>query len=62
MPVKAKNSFASILSDAEPKKHSVRYNAAQEETDAVCTSIYVNRSVIESLGNPDSIKVTIEPA
>ena len=47
-----------ILEDKSPKKHSVRYNAKDKDSDL--SSLYLGNGAVIALGNPDKIKVTIE--
>lgn len=48
------------LSNPQPKKHVVRYDA--DDADAALTSVYINKAALKSLGDPDEITVTIEAA
>ena len=48
------------LGDPSPKKHVTRYDA--DEPDAALSSVYVNKAALAKIGNPDSIRVTIEAA
>jgi hypothetical protein len=48
------------LANPQPKKHSVRYDAPN--ADDWLSALYLRNEAAEILGNPDKIKVTIEPA
>jgi len=61
MATKAK-SFSSVLTLPQPKKHSVRFDAMDDTKDPICSSIYISNATYEGLGNPGSIKVTVEAA
>lgn len=54
----AKKKFTVELGDKSPKKHSVRFNA--EGDDPATSSIYVSKTAIDELGDPERIKITIE--
>lgn len=50
------------LNNPQPKKRVVRYNAATEEDESVLQSAYVGREGLATLGDPSSIRITIEAA
>ena len=45
-----------IFDSKEPKKHSVRYNSST----GIISSIYIPNEAVNSLGNPDQLKITVE--
>lgn len=49
----------SILNLGEVKKHSVRYNASENDKDPVVTSIYIMKTALERPW-PTQVKLTIE--
>lgn len=49
-----------ILSDLDEKKHVAKYT--NESKDAALSSVYISNAAFKALGNPKSIKVTIEAA
>jgi hypothetical protein len=53
-------SVSATLDTATPKKSVVRFDGSDNED--VLTTLYVSKTAIEKLGNPDGIKVTIEAA
>ena len=57
---KAKPSVTVVLDTPQAKKQVVRYDNKQD--GAALASVYVNKSALEKLGNPASIKITIEAA
>lgn len=48
-----------VLEERNDKKHSVRYETGD---DAPITNIYLRNDGVEALGDPDKLKITIEPA
>jgi hypothetical protein len=56
----ARKSFVVTMDHYSDHKSVTRYNADKE--DAALANVYVNNDTIEKLGNPSSIKVTIEAA
>jgi len=48
------------LSNPQPKKHVVRFDADDE--NAGISNVYITKVAMEKLGNPDSISITIEAA
>lgn len=53
------NKVEIILTDSKPMKGVVKFTT--EERPVAITNIYLGRDYLQSLGNPDSVKVTIEP-
>jgi len=51
--------ITTTLSNPDEKKKVVKYTG---NDDAVLTSAYVGKKGLEKLGNPESIKITIEAA
>lgn len=49
-----------IMDDPAEKKSVVRFNNTDD--DAAIASIYISKNAIKALGNPDSVKITIEAA
>lgn len=47
------------LPDSKPMKGSVKFTT--EERPVAVTNIYLSREGLQKLGNPDGVKVTIEP-
>ena len=41
-------------------KHSVVYKPVDDESKFILTSFYVSHPVVEALGRPDQIEITIE--
>jgi hypothetical protein len=63
----AKKKYVTTLEAPKAKTRVVRYDAAGQlldpkVDDEVLNNAYVQKSVIEGLGNPAKIKVTIEAA
>jgi hypothetical protein len=58
MPTKKKVTV--VLNDPQPKKSVVRFDCADD--DAALSNVYIAKAAMEMLGNPDSVKVTIEAA
>ena len=55
----AKKKVTEILNHTKDHKHTVRYDS--EDSD-VLGNAYVSKEALDKLGNPKSIKVTIEAA
>jgi len=51
---------SAVLSGRVDKKHSVRFDAIEGDM-ALINNIYLNNAVVMMLGNPQAIKVTVEP-
>lgn len=49
-----------VLGKPQAKKHSVRFDAADD--DAALSNVYVSNAAMQELGNPSSIRITIEAA
>lgn len=60
MAKKASKSVTVELENPQPKKHVVRFDAADE--NAAISNVYITKVAMEKLGNPDSISITIEAA
>lgn len=56
---KVSNKIEVILPDSKPMKGSVKFTT--EERPVAITNIYLNRDGLQKLGNPNALKVTIEP-
>lgn len=52
--------YVTILEDPKPKNKVTRYDCA--DVKAALGNAYVRNSVIEALGNPAKIKITVEAA
>lgn len=57
----AKKLVTVVMIDPQEKKHVTRYDAADEDDPAMSTA-YISKSALDELGNPESIKITIEAA
>jgi len=60
MPAPKKTTVTVELGNPQAKKHVVRYDATED--DAAMTSAYVSKSAVTQLGNPETIKITVEAA
>ena len=60
MPAPKKKIVTVELGKPQPKKNVIRYDA--EDGDGALTTAYVSKAAATELGNPDSIKITIEAA
>lgn len=49
-----------ILSDPKAKKSVTRFDASDD--GAALSNAYISNDALKALGNPDSVKITIEPA
>ena len=49
-----------FLSDPEPKSRVIRFNA--ERDDEPVRNIYVSKAHLKELGDPNRLRITIEPA
>jgi hypothetical protein len=55
-----KKSVQVTLGSPQEKKSVVRYDSPEE--DGALSTVYVRKEALKGLGNPDKIKITIEPA
>jgi len=46
------------MGDAKPKKHVTRYDA--DDSDAAVANVYVSKTALKELGDPEEITVTIK--
>ena len=53
------NKVEVVLADSKPMKGSVKFTT--EERPVPITNIYLSREGLQRIGNPDAVKVTIEP-
>lgn len=60
MATKKSKSVQVVLSEPDEKKHVVRFNS--DEDDAAMSSVYISKAAIKELGNPKSVRITIEAA
>lgn len=59
-PKKDSSKVSVTLGSPQVKKNVTRFDS--DDTDAALASVYVSKAALTKLGNPDSIKVTIEAA
>jgi len=55
----ANHTIEVILPDSKPLKGVVKFTTEQRPVEV--TNIYLSRQGLQKLGNPDGLKVTIEP-
>jgi hypothetical protein len=53
------NKVEVVLSDSKPMKGVVKFTT--DDRPVAITNIYLSRESLQKLGNPDAVKVTIEP-
>jgi hypothetical protein len=51
------NELTVLMEDQTPKKHSVRFDARDE--DAAMSSAYVTKKALAELGNPPKVEIVI---
>ena len=61
MPAPRKKVVTVTLDSPQEKKNTVRFDNKTDK-DAAMTTVYVMKSALTQIGNPDKIKITIEAA
>ena len=56
----APKSVAVVLDSPQEKKNSVRFDADKADKAPAITTVYVMKTALAKIGNPEKIRITIE--
>ena len=62
MAKKQNDKIEVILGDPQPKKHVTRFDDVTKRPDSPLRSVYIDNQVLDTLGNPEQVRITIEAA